>query len=111
MYTNRDIKQRQAARPPYVVFVAVSHYQSLQIVVLLLQACLLGSLALSRTLLLQQLHRLQTVPPVSTLHESLQLLFEDRQCCKFIRETVEMFSPVPVETTVWRPLYILILAV
>ena len=48
---------------------------------------------------------------VSTLRESLQLLFEDRQCCKFIRETVKMFSPVPVETTVWRPLYILILAV
>ena len=49
----RDIKQRQAARTPYVVFVVASHYQSLQIVVLLLQACLLGSLALSRTLLLQ----------------------------------------------------------
>ena len=49
------IKQRQAARTPYVVFVVASHYQSLQIVVLLLQACL----ALSWTLLLQQLHRLQ----------------------------------------------------
>ena len=54
-----DIKQRRAARTPYVVFVVASHYQSLQIVVLLLQACLLGSLALSRTLLLQKLHRLQ----------------------------------------------------
>ena len=48
-------KQRQATRTPNVVFVVASHYQSLQIVVLLLQACLLGSLALSRTLLLQQL--------------------------------------------------------
>ena len=54
-----DIKQRQAARTPYVVFVVALHYQCLQIVILLLQACLLGSLALSRTLLLQQLHRLQ----------------------------------------------------
>ena len=52
-------KQRQAARTPNVFFVVASHYQSLQIVVLLLQACLLGSLGLSRTLLLQQLHRLQ----------------------------------------------------
>ena len=55
----RDIKQRQAARTPYVVFVVALHYQSLKIVVLLLQACLLGILALSRVLLLQQLHRLQ----------------------------------------------------
>ena len=52
-------KDRPAARTLNVVFVAVSHYQSLQIVVLLLQACLLGSLALSRTSLLQKLHRLQ----------------------------------------------------
>ena len=51
-YTRKE-KQRQAARTPYVIFVVASHYQSLQIVVLLLQACLLGSLALSRTLLLQ----------------------------------------------------------
>ena len=48
-------KQRQAARTPNVVFVVASHYQSLQIVVLLLQACLWGSLALSGTLLLEQL--------------------------------------------------------
>ena len=54
-----DIKQRKATQTPYVVFVVAPRYQSLQIVVLLLQACLLGSLALSRTLLLQQLHRLQ----------------------------------------------------
>ena len=40
-------------------FVVASHYQSLRIIVLLLQTCLLGSEALSRTLLLQQLHRLQ----------------------------------------------------
>ena len=26
-----------------------------------------------------------TGPAVSTLHESLQLLFEDRQCCKIAR--------------------------
>ena len=56
---SRDIKQRQAAQTPYVVFVVASHYQSLRIIVLLLQTCLLGSEALSRTLLLQQLHRLQ----------------------------------------------------
>ena len=42
-------------RLPNVVFV---HYQSLQIVVVLLQACLFGCLALSRTLL-QQLQWLQ----------------------------------------------------
>ena len=51
----RDIKQRQAAQTPNVVFVVASHYQSLQIVVLLLQACLFGTMALSCTLLLQQL--------------------------------------------------------
>ena len=44
-----------------MVFVVASHYQSLQIMVLLLQTCLLGSEALSRTLLLQQLHRLWDV--------------------------------------------------
>ena len=64
-------------------FLVASHYQSLQIVVLLLQACLLGSLrALSGTLLLQQLHRLQQA--VSTLCESLKLLFEDRECCMLL---------------------------
>ena len=52
-------KDMQAARTPNVVFVVASHYQSLQIVVLLLQAYLLGSLALSRTMLLQQLQWLQ----------------------------------------------------
>ena len=52
---NHDIKQRQAAQTPNVVFVVASHYQSLPIVVLLLQACLFGIMALSRTLLLQQL--------------------------------------------------------
>ena len=34
----RDIKQRQAAQTPNVVFVIALHYQSLQIVVLLLKA-------------------------------------------------------------------------
>ena len=57
-FLSRDIKQRQAARTPYVVFVVASHYQSLRIIVLLLQICLLGSEALSRKLL-QQLHGLQ----------------------------------------------------
>ena len=56
---SRDIKQRQGARTTCVAFVVASHYQSLQIVVLLLQACLLGSLALLRTLLVQQLQWLQ----------------------------------------------------
>ena len=42
-----------------MVFVVASHYLSLRIIVLLLQTCLLGSEGLSRTLLLQQLHRLQ----------------------------------------------------
>ena len=75
-----------------MVFVVASHYQSLQIVVLLLQACRLGSLrALSCTLLLQQLHRLQQA--VSTLCASLQLqLFEDRECCMLLEGKVEMFS-------------------
>ena len=57
----------------------------------LLQACLLGSLrALSRTFLLQQLYRLQQA--VSTLCESLQLLFEDRECVMLLEGKVEMFS-------------------
>ena len=33
-----------------------------------------------------------TGPAVSTLHESLQVLFEDRQCCKLLEGKVEMFS-------------------
>ena len=33
-----------------------------------------------------------TGPAVSTLRESLQLLFEDRQCCKLLEGKVEMFS-------------------
>ena len=37
----RKIKDRPT-RTPNVVFVVASHYQSLQIIVLLLQACLLG---------------------------------------------------------------------
>ena len=106
-------KQRQAARTPSVVFVVASHYQSLQIVVLLLQACLLGSLTFSvarcnylhlvplrqcwdggivclshRTFLLQQLHRLQQ---------------DRRQRC--------FLNSVPVKKTCWRPFYILISAV
>ena len=55
LYVGCDIKQRQAAQTPNVVFVVASHYQSLQVLFLLLQACLFGSMVLSRTLLLQQL--------------------------------------------------------
>ena len=33
-----------------------------------------------------------TGPAVSTLREFLQLLFEDRQCCKLFEGNVEMFS-------------------
>ena len=77
-------------------FVVLSHYQRLQNVVLLLQACLLhvGGLGLSCTLLLQQLHRLHfaTGPSLLILCEYLQLLFEDRQCCKLLKGKVEKFS-------------------
>ena len=40
-----------------------------------------------------------TGPPVSTLHESLQLLFEDRQCCKFLKgNSRDVFSiPFPLK--------------
>ena len=55
----RKSMQRQAARTPNVVFLVALHYQSLQIVVLLLQVCLFGNMALSRTLLLQELQWLQ----------------------------------------------------
>ena len=51
----RKSKDRPYRLPMWPVFVVTSHYQSLQIVVLLLQACLFGSMARSRTLLLQQL--------------------------------------------------------
>ena len=65
-------KQKPAARTPNVVFVVGSHYHSLQIIVLLLQACLFGSLALSRTLLMQQLQWLQQDRRFrSTLYASL----------------------------------------
>ena len=78
-------KQRRAARIPNVVFVVASHYQSLQIVILLLQ----GSLrALSRILLLQQLHRVQQA--VSTLCSSA--VVEDRECCMLLEGKVEMSS-------------------
>ena len=40
-----------------MVFVVAVHFQSLQIIVLLIQACLLGSLALSRTLLRKEKQR------------------------------------------------------
>ena len=83
-----------------MVFVVASHYQSLRIIVLLLQTCLLGSEALSRTLLLQQLHRLQQDrPAVSTLRESLPLFLEDRRCCKFLKgNSRDVFSiPFPLK--------------
>ena len=85
-------KQRQAARTPNVVFVVASHYQSLQIVVLLLQACLLGSLALSRTSLLQQMHRLQQNRQFRLFASLFSCcLNEDRQCCKLLEGKVGMF--------------------
>ena len=76
-----------------VVFVVTSHYQSLQILALLLQACLYGSLALSHTLW-QQLQWLQQDRwfRLYCIRESLQLLFEDRQCCISLEGMVEMFS-------------------
>ena len=49
----RKSKDRLHGLPMF--FLVTSHYQSLQIVVLLLQACLFGSLALSHILLLKQL--------------------------------------------------------
>ena len=72
--------------------VVASHYQSLQIVVLLLQACLFGSLALSRKLLLQQLQWLQQDRRFRLYTRVSSAFFENRQCCKLLEEKVEMFS-------------------
>ena len=90
-YLSRDIKQRQAAQTPYVVFVVASHYQSLRILVLLLQTCLLGSEALSHTLLLQQLHSLQQDRRFR-LFASLFCFLKTDSVAGFLRETVEMLS-------------------
>ena len=92
----RKLVRKSKDRPtqtPDVVFVVTSHYQSLQIVVLLLQACLFGSLALSRTLLLQQLQWLQrkskdrptrtpnVVIVVALQYQSLQIIVLLLQAC------------------------------
>ena len=79
-FLSRDIKQRQAARTSYVVFVS-SHYQSL-----------LGSEALSRTLLLQQLHRLQQGRRFRLFASLLSCFLKTDTVASFLRETVEMFS-------------------
>ena len=80
-------KQRQAARTANVVFVVASHYQSLQIVLLLLQAGLFGSLVLSCTFL-QQLQWLQQ----DRRFRLYTRVFENRQCCKLLEGMVQMFS-------------------
>ena len=93
-----DIKQRQAARTHNVVFMVALHYQSLQIIVLLLQPCLLGSEALSRTL--QQLHRLQQDRRFRlSASLSVQLLFEDSLFslqCWWLWETTNRLKSINV---------------
>ena len=84
-YTRKE-KQRQAARTPNVVFVVASHYQSLQIVVLLLQVFSV----------VWRFHAHCCCNSCSgynrTGGSTLQLLFENRQCCKLLEGKVEMFS-------------------
>ena len=91
VFLSRDIKQRQAAQTPYVVFVVASHYQSLRIIVLLLQTCLLGGEALSSTLLLQQLHRLQQDRRFRLFASLFSCSLKTDSVSSFLRETVEMF--------------------
>ena len=95
-FLSRDIKQRQAARTPCVVFVIASHYQSLRIIVLLLQTCLLGSEVLSPTLLLQQLHmhRLQQDRRFRLFASLVSCFLKTDSVASFLRETVEMFSQI-----------------
>ena len=87
---SRDIKQRQT-RTPCVVFVVASHYQSLRFIVLLLQTCLLGSEALSCTLL-QQLHRLQQNWRFRLFASLFSCFLKTDSVASFLREAVEMFS-------------------
>ena len=63
-----------------------SHYQSLQIVALLLQAFLLGSLALSHTLLLQQLHRLQQGRQFRLFASLFSCCLKTNSVASFLRE-------------------------
>ena len=91
-FLSRDIKQKLAAQTPYVVFVVASHYQSLRIIVLLLQTCLLGSEALSRTLLLQQLHRLQQDRRFRLFANLFRCFLKTDSVTSFLRETAEIFS-------------------
>ena len=83
-FLSRDIKQRQVARTPYVVFVVASHYQSLRIIVLLLQTCLSGRL--------QQDRRFR-------LFASLFCCFLKTECCKFLKgNSRDVFSiPFPLK--------------
>ena len=90
VFFSRDIKQRQAAQTPYVVFVVASHHQSLRIIVLLLQKCFLGSYseALSRTLL----YRLQQDRRFRLFTCLISCFLKTDSVASFLRETVEMFS-------------------
>ena len=72
------------AKTGRAVFVVASHYHSLQIVVLLLQACLLGCLALTH-IVAATVEVATTGPAVSTFRESLQLFFEDSLVLQFAR--------------------------
>ena len=92
VFLSREIKQLQAAQTPYVVFEVASHYKSLRIIVLLLQTCLLGSEALSRTLLLQQLHGLQQDRRFRLFASLFSCSLKTDSVASFLRETVEMFS-------------------
>ena len=106
----RKSKDRPHGLPMWFLWSA-SHYQSLQIAVLLLQVCLLGSLALSRTLLLQHLHSLQQDRRFRFLASlfSCCLKTDNVASCLRYRQRC-LLNSVPVEKMVWRPFYILIFA-
>ena len=87
------MKQRQAAQTPNVVFVVASHYQSLQVVSFCsykhvfsvvwrfhAHCCCNSCSSYNRT------------GGFDSTRESLQLLFENRQCCNLFEGKVEMFS-------------------
>ena len=83
-------KQRRAARAPNVVFVVTPHYQSLHIVVLLLQACLFGSLALSCTLCCNSCIGYNRTGRFDSSQVSSAVVWG--QCCMLLEGKVEMFS-------------------
>ena len=108
----RRVKQRQAARTPNVVFVVASHNQNFQIVVLLLQTCLFGSLTLSCTLLLQPLQWLQQDRRFRLFASLFSCCLKTDSVASCLRERWRCFlNSVPVEKTVWQSFYILIFAV